>query len=295
MFPNSEPSLCILGAGRVGSALAYHFHKSKIKIIGIIEKNETRHSYLKKFFPETLINSSPTQEIISKSNLVFISVQDDHLSIVTEQLCDPSTNFKNKIIVHTSGAHSSKILSPLKKQNAQIASAHPIYAFSENDPDKISLKNVYFDLEGDASAVEILTSLFQKVGINTIKITAEQKLAIHTASVFYSNYFVGLAQVAQMVLQASQISPDNYWQPFVPLIQSTIHNLSSKTPEEALTGPIKRGDIQTIEKHLNFLNENLPEAKKIYLQMTQSIINAISLSTDVKNKLTAILKKYNQD
>ena len=293
MLQNSEPSLCFLGAGKVGSVLAYHFLKSKIKISGIIERDETKHSHLTNFFPEALLDTSPSQEIISQSSLIFISVQDDHLSKAVEQLCDMSTDFLKKIIVHTSGAHSSKILSPLKKQSAQIASAHPIYAFSGNDPDKISLKGVYFDLEGDTEAVRKLTSLFQKVQIKVIKISTEQKLAIHIASVFYSNYFVGLAQNAQKVLHDSQISSENYWQPFLPLIQSTINNLSSNTPDEALTGPIKRGDITTIEKHLKFLETNLPEVKKNYIRMAQLILNSISLPTDVENKLTTVLKKFN--
>lgn len=293
--PNTESALCIIGAGRVGSALTNHFLKSNLSIHNIIEKNEERHSQLKKFFPGILINTSPTTGIISKSNLFFIAVQDDQLPGLIEQIYNQKNDLSQKIFVHTSGVHSSQILEHLKNQGAQIASAHPIYSFGVINPHETTLKGVYFDIEGDTEANRVLKSLFQMVGINTIEVTPNQKMAIHIASVFYSNYFVGLTQLAQSVLHTFKIPQKNYWQPFLPLIQSTMENLSSDTPEKALTGPIQRGDIHTIEKHLSFLEENLPEVKIIYTQMARSILNSLSLSKEVKDELTAVLIKYDPD
>jgi predicted short-subunit dehydrogenase-like oxidoreductase (DUF2520 family) len=292
---NAEPLLSIIGAGRVGSALAYHFLKSNLTITGIIEKNKSRHSFLKNFFPKIAINSSIDSEIISKSRIILISVQDDQLSGITKQICGLSIDFSQKVFVHTSGVYSSQILALLKKQGAQIASAHPIYSFVGNDLSKVSLSGVYFDVEGDMGAIQRLTSVFQRAGINPIEITADQKLAIHIASVFYSNYFVGLTQIAQEVLHRSKIPKENLWKPFQPLIQSTLQNLSSYPLHEALSGPIKRGDIHTIESHLKFLDTNFPEAKSIYCQIANSLIQLTSLSNDQKDKLIGILRKYNKN
>lgn len=293
--PNAEPLLSIIGAGRVGSALAYHFLKSNLTIAGIIEKNETKHSYLRNFFPEIVIKSSITSQIISKSRIIFISVQDDQLSGIAEQIYDLLVDISQKVFVHTSGAYSSQILALLKKKGAHIASAHPIYSFGGDDPNKILLKGVYFDLEGDTFAVNELKTILHKAGINTIEITEDQKLPIHIASVFYSNYFVGLAQMAQEVLRLSKIPNEYFWKPFQPLIQSTLNNLSSYPLDKALSGPIKRGDIHTIDNHLKFLDTNFPEAKSIYLLMAHSLISLTSLSNDQKDKLIERLKKNGEN
>lgn len=295
MTPNAEPLLSIIGAGSVGSALAYHFLKSNLTITGIIEKNESRHSFLKNVFPNIIINSSIDSEIISKSRIIFISIQDDRLSGIAKQICDLSIDFSQKVFVHTSGVYSSQILALLKKQGAQIASAHPIYSFVGNDISKVSLSGAYFDVEGDMGAIQILTSVFQKAGINPIEVTSEQRLAIHIASVFYSNYFVGLTQIAQEVLHRSKMLEENLWKPFQPLIQSTLQNLSSHPLDEALSGPVKRGDIHTVENHLKFLDTNFPEAISIYCQMANSLIQLTSLSNDQKDKFIEILKKYNKN
>ena len=88
---------------------------------------------------------------------------------------------------------------------------------------------------------------------------------------------------------------ENLWKPFQPLIQSTLQNLSSHPLDEALSGPVKRGDIHTVENHLKFLDTNFPEAISIYSQMANSLIQLTSLSNDQKDKLIEILKKYNKN
>ncbi len=292
MAKNPDPTLCIIGAGRVGSVLASHFVKANFSITEIIERNKGKHSGLKNYFPHIAINASPTAEIISQSDAIFISVQDDQLAEAVTQIEGLADDFSGKTFVHTSGAYPSNVLAPLKKRNGEIASAHPIYSFGSPDPVKISLKGVYLDLEGDAAALSELKALFQRIGMNTIEISAEQKLAIHVASVLYSNYFVGLAQIAQAVLGASRISKENYWKPFLPLIQSTLNNLSSSSPEEALTGPIKRADIHTIEKHLDFISQHLPEALPVYLQMSRSIIEFTPIPEAIQLKLNEVLRRF---
>lgn len=290
--PSPAPPLTFIGAGRMGSVLAHHFSKSNFSIAGIIERSEKRQSLLKDYFPNTAILSTPAPEIISNSGIIFISVQDDEIINVVKHLEELNIDFSEMIFVHTSGAYASDVLNPLKKKKAFIASAHPIFSFGSNLPDQASLEGVYFDLDGDASALEKLKEIFYLIGSRTIEVSAEQKLAIHIASVFYSNFFAGLAQNAQDILREGGLSNENLWQPFLPLIQSTLDNLSAQPPAVALTGPVKRGDFQTVDRHLQFIKANIPSALPIYTEISQSILELTSLPEEIKLKLSDILQKY---
>ena len=292
MAQTSDPALCFIGAGRVGSVLAYHFSKFNIPIRGIIETNDAGHPALRKIFPHIEIKSSLATEVIFESNIIFICVPDDHLAGVGDAIARLGIDLSEKSFVHTSGAYSSEILTPLKKRNGRIASAHPIYSFGSDDPASISLEKAYFDLEGDATAVAQLKNLFQKTGIKFIEITPAQKLAVHLASVFCSNYFVGLAQIAQEILRVSHFPKEYFWEPFVPLIESTLANLSSDSPANALTGPIKRGDTLTVEKHLTYLKSYYPDAVPAYVQMARTILQISSLPDEMIGRLEEILRTF---
>lgn len=292
MVQSSDPMLCFIGAGRVGSVLAYHFSRFNIPLRGIIEKNIARHPTLKKRFPNVEIESSLATGIISKSDIIFISVPDDLLETVGEAIGRLEFDLSGKSFVHTSGAYSSEILSSLKEKNGRIAGAHPIYSFGSDDPAGVSLEGVYFDLEGDAAAIDQLKKLFQQTTIKYIEITPDQKLAVHLASVFYSNYFVGLAQVAQEILRGSHFPKEHLWKPFVPLIESTLANLSSDSPAKALTGPIKRGDILTVEKHLSFLKSHYPDFVPAYLQMARTLLQISPQPDQTMRGLEEILRTF---
>jgi predicted short-subunit dehydrogenase-like oxidoreductase (DUF2520 family) len=290
---NSDLSLCLIGAGRVGSALAYHFSKFDVPITKIIEKDDARHAVLRKTFPGIGISSSLSSESISHTDIILICVPDDQLTGVISAVERLKVDLSGKTFVHTSGAYSSEILISLKDSNAQTASAHPIYSFGNNQPESILLEGVYFDLEGDVAAVSTLKNLFRGVGIRWIEISRNQKMAVHIASVFYSNYFVGLAQIAQEVLRASDFPDENLWEPFVPLIESTLENLSANIPAKALTGPIKRGDILTVEKHLAYLKSHNLEAVPAYVQMARAILQLASLAPKSIQKVEEILRAFN--
>jgi predicted short-subunit dehydrogenase-like oxidoreductase (DUF2520 family) len=289
---NPDLSLCLIGAGRVGSVLAYHFSQFDIPISSITEKNATRRSALRKTFSDIGISPSLSSESISQSDIIFICVPDDQLAGVVSTVDRLKVDLSKKTFVHTSGAYSSEILIRLRDSNGQIASAHPIYSFGNAEAEDISLEGVYFDLEGDVAAVDALKNIFRRVGIKFIEISRDQKIAVHIASVFYSNYLVGLTQVAQAVLRACGFPEENFWEPFVPLIGSTLKNLSANSPAQALTGPIKRGDVQTVEKHLAYLKSHNSAAVPAYVQMARAILPLASLPPKSIHRVEEILRDY---
>lgn len=294
IMPNA---LGIIGAGRVGSALASHFQKSNLPLISITERDTRKHPQLSDRFPSIPIHSSLTPEFLQECDLILISVQDDHLADLVKTINALSLDLSGKTFVHTSGAYTSHALDSLKEGGAWIASAHPIYAFGNaagvEEPAGISLEGVHFDLEGDDEAVAVLESVFRQCGMLPMVISADQKIALHLASVFYSNFFVGLAEAAQQILRAANISPQHRWQPFLPLIESTLKNLSRSQPEDALTGPIKRGDVHTIERHLNFISRRCPQILPLYIQMSRTILEMSDLPAAVKSKLEQVLDRQN--
>lgn len=288
----SGGALCFIGGGNVGAALAHHFARQGFRVVAIWETDPARQAVLQNSLPGLPILSAPDDSLLRECQIIFITVGDDQIPTLVQQLSNRKLELRGKLILHTSGAHPAAILSPLKQKGAIVASVHPIYSFTGEELSGEPLSGIYFDVEGEPEAETVCESLLHRAGFNTMRIAAEQKLPLHLAAVFYSNYFVGITALAQEVLTRAGLSPENHWKPFLPLIESTRKHLGQTAPREALTGPLQRGDVDTIRKHLDYLQKNLPELVPVYSKIAKYLMQYISLPDEKK---AALLQLFNKD
>src|SRR5690625_824650 len=192
--------------------------------------------------------------------ILFITTPDDAIAEVVERLSHLELNWNERIVAHCSGLLSSKVLQPLKDRGAGVASFHPLQTFT-GSADSERFHRIHISVEGEGHAVDRLWSVAVSLGATPLRLDPDQKGILHIAAVFLSNYLVVLEGVADQLIR--QHIPGSDRRILEPLLEQTLSNLRKMPPEKALTGPISRGDRQTVEKHLERLgkmdNQNLPK------------------------------------
>lgn len=242
----------LLGAGNVAFHLTKMLLKSTgVKLVQVYNRNIDKIAYLTN---ETAITTEISE--LKEANLYIICVSDNAISKLSEQL-----NFKNKLVVHTSGATDLEVL----KCNANKGVLYPLQSFSKEK--KVNFSEVPFCLEAKNSEdLELLQKITTAFGSPSYKINSEQRKTLHVAAVFVNNFVNHLYQIGSEICSAQHIP----FEILAPLIKETALKIDNLTPFEAQTGPAKRKDTKTIETHLSLLTNN---QQKIYTLLTQSIIN----------------------
>jgi predicted short-subunit dehydrogenase-like oxidoreductase (DUF2520 family) len=260
----------LIGPGRVGQALAASLlQTSSYSLMGIyhpnIEQAKKITQQLKQGIPCDTLAALPTADI------TFITTPDDTIPSLCTQLSNEATLKPESIIAHMSGILDSDVLMPVKKQNVSIGSLHPLKAFRKtHKPEHHAFKNVDCAIEGEARAVTCLTTLAQTLGAHVFDLAPEKKATYHAAAIMASNYLVTLAAASSTLFKEAGIADDDALKLCTRLMQTSLDNLKHvQTPEQALTGPLMRGDINTLKQHLHHIKSPI----------TQTLYQAAGLAT----------------
>jgi predicted short-subunit dehydrogenase-like oxidoreductase (DUF2520 family) len=218
------------------------------------------------------------------ANVIWFCVPDREIKKAARQLA-LSGSWKNKIAFHSSGALPSDELAALQRRGAAVASVHPLMTFvSGTSP---SLAGVPFAIEGDAAAVQIAVKIAGDLGAAPFAIQKQNKSAYHAWGAFSSPLLLAALATAEQVARIAGLSIADARKKMVPIVRQTIENYSMLGAAEALSGPLVRGDIEIIRRHLDALKK-LPEAREVYLALARSAVRYLSVKK--KKDLQAILK-----
>jgi len=254
-------SITIIGLGAVGSALLKFFEENGFVIRSVWDSRSGK--ILKDSKPDPVIkNHSFPQTENETGELVFITTPDDEISKVAEKLALQSINWEERSVIHCSGNLTSAELESLKNRGAQTASMHPIQTFKRGDG-KDRFDQIYISLEGDNELCSRLEKLVKLMNAKQVRLNREQKRTLHIAAVFSSNYLVALLHLVENYLNKQSL--DDGLNLLEPLISQTITNIFEKGTVQSLTGPISRGDFESVQKHLQSLktDNNLADLYKI--------------------------------
>ncbi|MFQ5631206.1 MAG: Rossmann-like and DUF2520 domain-containing protein, partial [bacterium] len=244
--------MAVIGAGRVGRALTQALHKKGVRISAVISRSLNSAARCAKAvncsnFSEQLI------DLPDVTQTIFITAPDEALPRLAPHLVELDFNFTKKLVAHTSGAVTSEVLEPLKEKDALVASFHPIQTFAGDEFDWQKLSGIYFGIEGDEPALDVCRRFAKLFDGKYIIIPKEKKTVYHAACVFASNYLVALLNTPIQLLNSFNHDQAETAKILMPLIEGTIDNIRTLGIEQALTGPISRGDVQTVQKHVEML------------------------------------------
>lgn len=294
MISNELPSLYIIGGGRAGASLSFFLQRKGFTILALVERNPDRYRFLKEDLQWKFVVTDILPEVIRDADVIFLTIRDDHIADMAAQLHSLGNFWHQKLVLHCSGALPSSILSPLNNAGAITASLHPVYSFAIDPRENRYLNDVWFNAEGSEQAIKKIKTAFSFLASRIIPVTTEQKKAIHLACVFYSNFYVALAQISRELLGGIGNAKENTFRIFNPLLSSSISQVLEHGPEGALTGPVKRADIDTLQSHLHYIRDNHAQLTQVYLFFSRKLLSISGLPQKDKNRIEQILQQFEQ-
>lgn len=240
----------ILGNGNVATHLAKAFLKSKKVVLTQVYSRKNNNG----FFRKKKIDITHDLSALKNADVYIIAISDDYISSFSKQLI-----LKDKLVVHTSGSVAMNDL----QCEARKGIFYPLQTISKKG--KLNFKNVPICLETEYETdYLLLEKLAKSISKNVYKINSEQRKNLHVAAVFVNNFVNHLYQIGSEICTDKNV-PFNILK---PLINETAKKIKYLSPKEAQTGPAKRNDEKTMEKHLGLLNK---EQQKIYELLSNSI------------------------
>jgi len=238
-----------IGAGTTGTALAVRLSEREWPVVGVSSRTLSSAQKLAMLVPNCRAYHT-SQELADVAEMVFITTPDD----VIAQVCSEVHWHKGQSVLHCSGAHSVEILEPAKKLGAAVGSFHPLQTFADIDQAIANLPGSTFGLEAEEPLLSTLKELSSILNGNWVELKPGNKVLYHAAAVFACNYLVTLVKLALDLWKDFGVSSKEATRALLPLLRGTLNNIDSIGLPNCLTGPVARGDLGTIEKHLKALD-----------------------------------------
>lgn len=270
-------NISFIGAGKVGTSLGIYLKKNNFNVLGYYSR-----SFSSSEKASNLTNSIAfkTLKATLKADIIFITVNDDSIKEVAMNISRLNINLENKIFVHMSGALSSCEIGVLKRETTDVVSLHPIQAFADVSNSVEQLQNTTFSIEGGDKAIQKIKNILDKCSNPYFILEENQKSLYHASACVVSNYLVTLLDYGFSILKHIGIPEELAINSFFPLIEANINNIKKSGTEKSLTGPIARGDLDTIKKHLEAFKENDFNNTHLY-----KVMGDYTISLAEKNKL----------
>lgn len=253
--------IAIIGAGTLATALATAVDKSSCRVVEIVSRDNSeslrRAATLARRFE---LSATTLSKAKLAAKIIWICVPDDSIAEVAAQI-EATHDWRGKIVAHSSGALGSCVLDALKQKGAEIASAHPLMTFVSASASDFT--NVPFALEGDPKGLAVIATVVRTLGGKPFRIRANDKPAYHAFGFFSSPAIAAIIAAAQAVGNLAGLNQSRSRELMEPIVRQTINNCFSTSPQEAFSGPLRRGDMATIRRHLRVL-EQQPELLQLY-------------------------------
>lgn len=288
-----NPTFAIVGCGKVGKALGKFLVAAGYTAVGVASKYISSAQKAADMLHTERYSDVPWK-ITRTADIVLITTPDDAIAETCGLIAGNNGFKKDAVVLHCSGALPSTILSPAVRCGAYIASMHPLQSFAAEDYIDNPFEGIIISVEGDLKALETAKQLATSLGATCLSIQTSAKTLYHAAAVAASNYLVTLIALSFRLLHEAGISGQAAYEALHPLIDGTLSNIRTVGIPEALTGPVARGDVDTVQKHLKEIKAKTPDLLNLFKTLglhTVDIATAKgSLSETTAKQLRNILR-----
>jgi len=259
-----KPELSIIGSGRLGTALALALASKGYRLKSLVARTPQSARRAAGLLSRTVqVLATKNLASLLPAEVFLITVPDDQIAGVAVELSSLVLDGKRRpTALHTSGALSAEVLTPLRDKGWQTGSLHPLISISASDS---TVYGAYWSIEGDPPAVRLAKAIVQDLAGKSFSIRSEDKPLYHAAAVMSSGNVVALFDVALEMLAECGLDRKTARNILLPLIASTVRSLEAKDPAQALTGTFSRGDAETVKRHVAALKQKqLVDALDLY-------------------------------
>ncbi|MEO0131594.1 MAG: Rossmann-like and DUF2520 domain-containing protein [candidate division WOR-3 bacterium] len=272
----------IIGTGKLGSTLGYVLAQKNYQVYAY----DRDRKKLKRFY-QLIKKPLPKELPFKETKIIFITTQDQNIKEAYQEILPQLT--KGSLVIHCSGVLASNILKPPRGRKIIPISLHPIQTFPKIITDHNPFSGIYFSLEGSKAARTIILKLINDLEANVIFLSPKDKPIYHLLLVIASNYLVSLMGAVKILGQKIRLPEKKLFRLLEPLVLSTWDNIKNLGLKNALSGPIERGDIATIQAHLKTLKKKAPELLPLYRVLGRETIKLATLPKQTKKILQDLL------
>ncbi len=284
----------IIGAGRLGCSLALALKSKGYEIKGVCSKSLESQKFLCNLLEIQYAND--LEKTVRNSDIIFITVPDSQVRIVADLISKEvdTTDIGGRCFLHMSGALTSEELYPTRQHGGNTGSLHPIQTIADKESSWKSLEGIFFGFEGCNETKHAAQDIVNSLKGQMLIIEKEDKPLYHAAACILSNYMVTLSYTAGTLLQNIGIDLRTGIKAFIPLMENTLNNIKAYGSQNALTGPISRGDYKVVEEHLRSLSDKQPDAVYLYkalgLATTEVALNKGSIDRNAAENIKRLLE-----
>jgi len=284
--PRTKPRIAIVGAGNLGRVLAHALRDAGYRVTEIISRDlpasrRRARALAKKVGARATTMRRPELT----ANLVWVCVPDRAIAQQVRELAKVLPDWKGRVAAHSSGALDHRQLDALRRRGAKTASAHPLMTFVPGV--KPSLQGVSFAVEGDATAVRVMRGVIKTLGAEAFPIERRQKPAYHAWGTFASPLLIALLVLSERVAKASGVRPATARRRMLPILRQTLENYGKHGAARAFSGPLIRGDAETVRKHQRVVKQ-VKGAQDAYHALAQAALRYLPVRN--RRELEAALK-----
>jgi predicted short-subunit dehydrogenase-like oxidoreductase (DUF2520 family) len=265
----------LIGPGHIGLSLSSLLQNNGYTCTAVVSRTEDGEDEIREHLGNDVdIHFWDAVEPID-AEFILVAVPDDVIYDMGLQLASLYTNadVKDITFIHFSGIQDSGVLQPLRDIGHYSASLHPLQTVPSIAAGKQALTGCAWALEGDSE--ELCRQLVDALDGKLIRLTEEQKVPYHLAAVMASNLLVALQAMAIDIASEAGLTQDEFLDVFGPLIRQSLNNLLDNGPDSAISGPLKRADNSTIERHLDWLQNADEKYLTVYRELSHYLMEVL--------------------
>ena len=252
----------IIGTGRMAYHLGHALKEAGIPLVGVAGRNAEKVNDLARYLERPALR---WDRPLPAADIILITTSDDAIAEVAAKL--PATK---AVVAHTAGAVGLDVLAPHEQRGV----LWPIQSLSHGAPAELKDVPLVVDANTDAARGTML-KLAQAISGSVLQLPLRQRELLHLTAVLASNFPVFLMHEAQRLLKQEKLPPNL----LMPLWRATANKVSTIGPEQALTGPARRGDTTSVQRHLDLLKDE-PDLRRAYALLSTMVLKTYGHGTD---------------
>lgn len=255
-------TLSIIGAGRVGRALGRRLRELGWTIGAVVTRSEPTARKVVRSIGAGHAHAFLTRQVVA-AQVILITTPDHSVAEVAEELARiGAEELRGKVVLHTSGALSSRVLDPVKRCGAAVGSMHPLQTFSGVGVPPLEGK--VFAIEGDTAAVRMARQIARAFGAVPVRIEGSKKPLYHAAGALAAGSVLAMMEAATQLMTAAGMKRRESMRALLLLTRQVLENFERLGPRAAWTGPLSRGDYGVVASHAEAMKDLPAEFAQAY-------------------------------
>jgi predicted short-subunit dehydrogenase-like oxidoreductase (DUF2520 family) len=286
--PGEPPIIGIVGAGAVGTALGVALSRGGWPIHAVASRDPARRERFRSLVDVTRVFADP-EPILDEVELIILAVPDDAVAGLAASL----RMYSGQAMIHTSGALGAEVLAPAMAAGTQAGAFHPLVAFADTERAVAALHGATVAIEGDDQLAAMLADMAEAIGATPVRLAPGSKAAYHAAAVLAAGGVIALLDAIAELGRVAGLDEAGSLAIYGPLIEGTLGNAKALGIRAALTGPMTRGDVGTLEAHLATLGVHAPRVLDLYVAAARREVDLAesrgALAPEVSKKMRELL------